>query len=57
MGEYTRVAALMEKFVYGGETPEPFELRTLQSFLQKIFAEGRFRRRGQNFLRHEARNE
>lgn len=52
-GEYTRVAVLMEKSVYGGETPEPFELRTLQAFLQKIFAEWKFRRRGQNFLQQE----
>ena len=36
-GEYTRAVTLMEKFTYGGITPEPFELRVLQSFLEKIY--------------------
>lgn len=36
-GEYTRTAALLEKFIYGGAEPEAFELRTLQAFLEKIY--------------------
>ena len=40
-GEYQRAAVLMEKFTYGGETPEPFELRTLQAFMNRLGHPGR----------------
>ena len=35
-GEYARATALLEKSVYGGITLEPYELRVLQAFLEKI---------------------
>ncbi len=37
-GEYTRACSLMEKAVYGGVEPEPFEERTLIALLEKLAA-------------------
>lgn len=39
-GEYTRVVSLLEKFIYGEEELEAFELRAIQSFYRKIFPFG-----------------
>lgn len=35
-GEYRRVCSILEKVVYGGCEPEPYEMRTLCYFLRKI---------------------
>ena len=35
-GEYTTACALIEKTVYGGEPPEPFEERMMRTLLQKL---------------------
>ena len=35
-GAYTRAAVLMERVLYGGMAPEPYELRALQTFLDKL---------------------
>lgn len=39
-GEYTRVVSLLEKFMYGGEELEAFELRAVQAFYRKVFPFG-----------------
>ncbi len=39
-GEYSRVVSLLEKFMYGGEELEAFELRVIQAFYRKIFPVG-----------------
>ena len=40
-GEYTRACRLLEKTIYGGIDPEPFEERTLHHFLEKLEEKGR----------------
>ena len=35
-GEYTRAAQLLEKFLYGGLEPQPFELHTLEVLIAKL---------------------
>ncbi|WP_455500355.1 transglutaminase-like domain-containing protein [Gemmiger sp.] len=40
-GEYVRVCSLIEKTVYGGETPDLREERAMQGFLFKLAASGR----------------
>lgn len=35
-GDYTRVCALLEQTAYGDILPQPFEKRTIQTFLQKL---------------------
>ena len=35
-GAYTRAVVLMERVLYGGMAPEPYELRALQTFLDKL---------------------
>jgi len=35
-GEYERVNQLMEKYIYGETTLQPYEVRVLTSFLKKI---------------------
>ena len=37
-GEYRRTAALMEKVIYGGVLPEPYEMRTMEALLEKVTA-------------------
>ena len=39
--EYKRVSTLLEKTVYGGLPLEPYEERTVESFLEKLREEGR----------------
>ena len=39
--EYKRVCALLEKTVYGGLALEPYEERTVESFLEKLREVGR----------------
>ncbi len=45
-GEYSRVVSLLEKFLYGGEELEAFELRVIQAFYRKIFPVGGGQNRG-----------
>lgn len=35
-GEYTRAAQLLEKFLYGGLEPQPFEIHTLEVLIAKL---------------------
>ena len=58
-GEYARVVSLLEKFVYGGEELEAFELRAIQEFYRKIFPFRRYRRgrRADQAEKHDAEPE
>ena len=37
-GEYRRTAVLLEKAIYGGVPPEPYEMRTMETLLEKVAA-------------------
>lgn len=40
-GEYTRVASLLEKFLFGGQELQPHELRTIYALLEKVESGGK----------------
>ncbi len=51
-GDYRRTAALLEKSIYGGIELEPFEMRTIQALLGKLYHAGLEQRRMRWRLRY-----